>query len=104
MVKRFVTIAVGCVLILQGCASSESATFSKHGVSAALAQRDAEQCWQQAQRKGVPEEKASENTVGAFVVGGLVGVAANRSANQDAYTGRLRDECMAKRGYRPGAS
>ena len=104
MVKRFVTIAVGCALMLQGCASSESATFSKHGVSAAIVQRDAEQCWQQAQRKGVPEEVANEKIGGAFAVAGLVGVMANRSANQDAYTGRLRDECMAKRGYKPGAS
>lgn len=102
--KKLLAIAVGCVLVLQGCASSESAAFSKHGVSPAVAQRDAEQCRRDARRKGVPEEAANEKIGGAFAVGGLVGVMANRSANQDAYTGRLRDECMARRGYKPNAS
>jgi hypothetical protein len=102
-VKVFVAAAVGCALLLQGCASSESASFTKHSVSAVVAQRDAEQCWQEAQRRKVPEDKAAENTTTAFVVAGLVGVAVNRSANEDAYRGRVRDECMAKRGYRPKA-
>ena len=102
--KRLVAIPVGCVLLLQGCASSESASFSKQGVSAPVVRRDAEQCWREAQSKGVPEEAANEKIGGAFAVAGLVGVMANRSANQDAYTGRLRDECMAKRGYKPSAS
>jgi outer membrane lipoprotein SlyB len=103
MVKSLLVPAVGCALLLQGCASSESASFTKHSVSAAVAQRDAEQCWQDAQRRKVPEDKASENTTTAFVVGGLVGVAINRSANEDAYRGRVRDECMAKRGYKSKA-
>lgn len=95
---------MGCVLVvLQGC-SSESATFSKHGVSSAISQRDADQCWQQAQRKGVPEEVANEKIGAAFAIGGLAGVMVNRAANQDAYAGRRRDECMAKRGYKPSAS
>jgi uncharacterized protein YceK len=92
-----VAFAVGCVLLLQGCASS--ATFSKPNTALSVAERDAEQCWQQAQRTSVPEEKASENLTGAFIVGGLVGVGINRSANEDAYRGHLRDQCMAKRGY-----
>jgi hypothetical protein len=104
MVKGSVAIGVGCLLVLQGCSSSESATFTKPGVSAAVAQRDADQCWRQAQSKGVPEEVANEKIGGAYAVGGLVGVMANRAANQDAYTGRLRDECMAKRGYKPNGS
>jgi hypothetical protein len=101
MLRQGVTVrvafAVGCVLLLQGCASN--ATFSKPNTASSVAERDAEQCWQQAQRTSVPEEKASENLTGAFIVGGLVGVGINGSANEDAYRGHLRDQCMAKRGY-----
>jgi hypothetical protein len=68
-------------------------------VSAAVTRRDAEQCWQQAQNKAVPGDKASENQTAAFIVGGLVGVAVNQGVNEDAYRGHLRDECMVKRGY-----
>ena len=92
-----VAFAVGFALLLQGCASS--ATFSKPNTALSVAERDAEQCWQQAQRTSVPEQKASENLTGAFIVGGLVGVGINRAANEDDYRGRLRDQCMAKRGY-----
>ena len=35
----------------------------------------------------------------AFVVAGAVGMGINYVANEDAYHGKLRDQCMAKRGY-----
>ena len=58
-----------------------------------------EMCWQQAQKKQVPDDKAAENAVGAFIIGGMVGVAVSQAANEDAYRGSLRDQCMAKKGY-----
>lgn len=97
--KALIVCATAFALMLQGCASSETANFTKSNISAAVTQRDAEQCSQQAQSKGVPEDKSSENTAAAFIVGGLVGVSVNRAANEDAYRASLRDRCMAKRGY-----
>ena len=95
--NKFVVGAVCGALILQGCTSSD--TFSKANTSSAVAQRDAEQCWQQAEKRGVPSEKSSENATAAFIVGGLVGMGINYAANEDAYRGKLRDQCMAKKGY-----
>lgn len=97
--KILVVCAASGTLLLQGCASSEGTTFTRSNASDAVAQRDAAQCWQQAEKKGVPEDKAAENTAAAFIIGGLVGVGVNRAANEDAYKGSLRDRCMAKRGY-----
>ena len=95
--NRFAVGAVCGALILQGCASSD--TFSKSNTSAAIAQRDAEQCWQQAEKQGIPSEKANENGTMAFVLAGAIGMGVNYVANEDAYRGKLRDQCMAKRGY-----
>jgi hypothetical protein len=95
--KKFAVSAVCGALFLQACAYSE--TFSKANTSAAVAQRDAEQCWELAGKQEIPSEKANENAIGAFVLGGLVGMGANYMANEDAYRGKLRDQCMAKRGY-----
>ena len=99
VVKAFWLCAASCTLMLQGCVSSESATFTKSNVAPAVAQRDSEMCWQQAQKKQVPDDKAAENAVGAFIIGGMVGVAVSQAANEDAYRGSLRDQCMAKKGY-----
>ena len=96
MTKLAVSAICGA-LILQGCAYSE--TFSRANTSAEVAQRDAEQCWEQAGKREIPSEKANENAIGAFVLGGLVGMGVNYAANEDAYRGKLRDQCMAKRGY-----
>ena len=95
--NKFAVGAVCGALVLQGCASSD--TFSKANTSAAIAQRDAEQCWQQAEKQGIPSEKANENGTMAFVLAGAIGMGVNYAANEDAYRGKLRDQCMAKRGY-----
>ena len=97
VMNKCVVGALCGALILQGCAYSD--TFSKANASAAVAERDAEQCWQQAGKQEVPTEKANENGTAAFILGGLVGMGINNAANEDAYRGKLRDQCMAKRGY-----
>lgn len=85
--------------MIQGCASSEPASFTKSRVSPDVAQRDSELCWQQAQTKQMPDDKAAENNLGAFIIGGMVGVAVSQAANDQAYRASLRDQCMAKKGY-----
>jgi hypothetical protein len=35
----------------------------------------------------------------AFILAGAIGMGVNYVANEDAYRGKLRDQCMAKRGY-----
>ena len=85
--------------MIQGCASSEPASFTKSHGSPAVAQRDSELCWQQAQTKQMPDDKAAENNLGAFIIGGMVGVAVSQAANDQAYKASLRDQCMARKGY-----
>jgi hypothetical protein len=95
--NRFAAGAVCSALFLGACASSDA--FTKANTSAAIAQRDADQCWQQAEKKEVPSAKANENATMAFIVAGAVGMGINYVANEDAYRGKVRDACMAKRGY-----
>ncbi len=95
--NKFVLAAVCGAVVLQGCAASD--TFSKANTSSKTAERDAEQCWQQAEKKPVPSDKANENIVMAYIVGGAVGMGVNYLANEDAHRGKIRDQCMAKRGY-----
>lgn len=47
----------------------------------------------------MPDDKAAENNLGAFIIGGMVGVAVSQAANDQAYRASLRDQCMAKKGY-----
>lgn len=98
-VRVLIVCTVACVMMLQGCASSGEDSFAKSNVSPGLAQRDAQQCWEQAQKKEVPERAANENGTAAVLIGGLVGLAVNQTANEHAYRTSLRDQCMARRGY-----
>jgi hypothetical protein len=97
VVNKFGLGAIFGALILQGCAASD--TFSKVNTSSKTAERAAEECWRQAEKKAVPSDKANENIVVAYIVGGAVGMGVNYLANEDAYRGKIRDQCMAKRGY-----
>jgi hypothetical protein len=92
--------------LLCGQAAAQDAEFARKGASRAVQSLDSARCWRVAQKARLTEEQATQDLVGAYLVGGIVGVlivsSANEEANKDpksAFRRRVHDDCMVKRGY-----
>jgi hypothetical protein len=99
--------AAAAVALLCSQAVGQDAEFSRKGTSRAVQSSDSARCWRAAQKARLTEEQATQDLVGAYLVGGIVGVlivsSANEEANKDpksAFRRRVHDDCMIKRGYR----
>jgi hypothetical protein len=102
MYKRLVVVAA---LLAAGCAGEK--VFEKSGTSAALLDRDSQNCWKQAQAVNITEDQKNASAVGALIGGGPVAlvtsIIVNSAEESDPKNGVRRqahDACMAKRGYK----
>jgi hypothetical protein len=99
--------AAAAAALLCGQAVGQDTEFSRKGTPRAVQSLDSARCWRAAQKARLTEEQATQDLVGAYLVGGIVGVlivsSANEEANKDpksAFRRQVHDDCMVRRGYR----
>lgn len=88
-----------------GCASGKL-SFQKAGVSQAQLNKDSAGCWNQAQVARQPDDVATAHAIGAFIGGGVAGVAGTMighamtdSDPKNKYRRSAHLDCMQRKGY-----
>jgi hypothetical protein len=103
-----ILLAAAGALVLCGQALGQDAegTFNKKGASVTVQKRDSARCWRLAQKTKLTEEQATQNVVTGYLVGGVFGLLAAQSDNEEAnkhprsaFRRRVHDDCMIGRGY-----